>query len=255
VEVRVGDVDEGHFDTAGLFDADYLYFYEDILPDSRSDTDAEFITRLLEIEPGMRVLDLACGHGRIANRLAARGCVVTGLDATALFLDLARRDAAARGVTVDYVAGDMRDLPWRDRFDRVVLWFTAFGYFDDDGNRRVLAEMAKALRPGGRLVIDMNNHDWLVRTLRPDRVFQRGGDLMIDRSELHPLSGRIHTERILVRDGRIRRTSFFVRLFTYTELRDWLLAAGLGDVRGHDEGGGPLSTMSHRLIVTARRPL
>jgi SAM-dependent methyltransferase len=79
----------------------------------------------------MEVLDLACGHGRIANRLAARGARVTGLDATPLFLDLARRDANARGVDVDYLEGDMRTLPWTGRFDRVVNWFTAFGYFDD----------------------------------------------------------------------------------------------------------------------------
>jgi 2-polyprenyl-3-methyl-5-hydroxy-6-metoxy-1,4-benzoquinol methylase len=48
----------------------------------------------------MEVLDLACGHGRIANRLTQRG-----LDATPLFLEQARRDAAARGVEVDYVSG------------------------------------------------------------------------------------------------------------------------------------------------------
>ena len=51
----------------------------------------------------MEVLDLACGHGRIANRLAQRGAQVTGLDATPLFLEQARRDAAERGVEVDYV--------------------------------------------------------------------------------------------------------------------------------------------------------
>jgi 2-polyprenyl-3-methyl-5-hydroxy-6-metoxy-1,4-benzoquinol methylase len=53
----------------------------------------------------MEVLDLACGHGRIANRLTQRGARVTGLDATPLFLEQARRDAAARGVEVDYVSG------------------------------------------------------------------------------------------------------------------------------------------------------
>ena len=68
--------------------------------------------RLLDLEPGMEVLDLACGHGRIANRLTQRGARVTGLDATPLFLEHARRDAAERGVEVDYVAGDMRSLPW-----------------------------------------------------------------------------------------------------------------------------------------------
>jgi SAM-dependent methyltransferase len=103
----------------------------------------------------LAVLDLACGHGRIANRLVARGAEVTGLDVTPRFLELAREDAAARGVEVEYVQRDMRSLPWTERFDRVVNWFTAFGYFDD-GNRKVLAEVARALRPGGRLAIELD---------------------------------------------------------------------------------------------------
>ncbi|MEV5328694.1 class I SAM-dependent methyltransferase [Nonomuraea sp. NPDC052634] len=75
-----------------------------------------------------------------ANRLAARGCRVTGLDSSQPFLDRARTTAGELGVTVDYVHGDMRRLPWTGRFDRVVSWFTAFGYFDDADDRRVLAQ-------------------------------------------------------------------------------------------------------------------
>ncbi len=245
---------EAGFDTAAVFDEDYLYFYRDLLTEERSDAETEVIWRLLDLAPGMRVLDLACGHGRIANRLAARGCEVTGLDATPMFLDIARNDAAARGLSVDYVLGDMRDLPWRDRFDRVVNWFTAYGYFDDAGNRQVLRQVAKVLTPGGRVLMDIQHRDWIVRMFRPHHVVQRGDDLLIDVSELDAGSGTVNTERILVRAGRVRRTSFFVRLFTFTELRDWLLDAGLTDVRGHGDGGAPLSTASHRLVVAAQRP-
>jgi len=99
----------------------------------------------------MRVLDLACGHGDLANRLAARGCLVTGLDSSSVFLDRARADAAAAGVTVEYVAGDMRQIPWTGCFDRIANWSTAFGYFDDTANRAVLDGIVRALRPGGRL--------------------------------------------------------------------------------------------------------
>ena len=138
----------------------------------------------------MEVLDLACGHGRIANRLAERGCRVTGLDAVPLFLDRARRDAEVRGVEVTYVEGDMRSLPWEGRFDRVVNWFTAFGYFDDDGNRRVLAETAKALRPGGRFAVELNNRDAIVRGFQPASVVDKDGDMVIDRHRMEPLTGR-----------------------------------------------------------------
>jgi SAM-dependent methyltransferase len=247
-------MDHPAFDAEGLFDKDYLYFYESLLTDARSDVETELIWRLLELQPGMRVLDLACGHGRIANRLAARGCRVTGLDAAPLFLDHARRAAARQHVTVDYVDGDMRSLPWTQYFDRVVNWFTAFGYFDDPDNRQVLTQIAQVLTPGGRAVFDLMNRDWLVREFQPDHVAaERDGDLIIDRSRLDPLTSRVLTDRLVLRGGRTRNIPFFVRLFTFTELRDWLAAAGFADVNGYGEDATPLSPTSRRLIVTAQR--
>src|SRR5215211_8756747 len=95
-------------DREAAFDEDYLYFYEDLLSPERTAAEVDLIWKLLELEPGLELLDLACGHGRIANPLAERGVRVTGLDATPLFLELARADAAERGVEVEYVEGDMR---------------------------------------------------------------------------------------------------------------------------------------------------
>jgi len=60
---------------------------------------AELAWWLLDLRPGMSVLDLACGHGELANRLTARGCRVTGLDSSAVFLDRARVGAAAAGAS------------------------------------------------------------------------------------------------------------------------------------------------------------
>lgn len=236
-----------------VFDEDYLYFYEPLLTDEASDTQCDLIWRLLELEPEMEVLDLACGHGRIANRLAAKGVRVTGLDATPLFLERARADAAARGVQVEYVEGDMRELPWEARFDRVVSWFTSFGYFDDDDNRRVLREARRVLRPGGRLLLEANNPAELLPRWLPYVVTERDGDFSIDRSTFDPVSGRANTERALVRGGRTRRFTFSVRMFMAAELRDWLLDAGFDAVDFYDGDGEPLTAQGRRMITIARR--
>jgi SAM-dependent methyltransferase len=257
------------FDATAMYDDDYLYFFASgeagALPThgpvvgtaySGTSATADLVWRLLELEPGMNVLDLACGHGTLANSLAARGCRVTGLDSSTVFLDRARADAAGMGVEVDYLAGDMRELPeWTGRFDRVVNWSTAFGYFDDATNRAVLGEMARVLRPGGRVAIDLDNLAKFLASYTPSRVTaSRGnGDLLVDRHHLDPLTGRFEVSRTVVRDGRARGLVFLKRLFGYPELRDWCEAAGFTAVAGHGEDGEPLNTGHDRMVVTARK--
>jgi len=235
------------FDFEGVFDEDYLYFYEQMLTPERTAAEVEQIAELF----GRRgdVLDCPCGHGRISNALAERGYRITGLDQTELFLERARADAAARGVDVEYVKGDMRELPWRDRFDGLLNWFTSFGYFDDETNVAVLQQFHDALRPGGRLVLETMHSARLFRIFQPMHGMERGEDLMIDNVKIDFETSRTHTERIIVRGGRVRRTHVIVRLYSYTELRDALAGVGFTDIRP----GGELSLES-RLLVVADRP-
>ena len=93
----------------------------------------------------MEILDLACGFGRHANRLAALGHTVTGIDLTPGFLEIARQDAEKRNVEVKYQQGDMRGITFDDKFDRVMLLFTSFGYFTDEENLQVLINAQQCL--------------------------------------------------------------------------------------------------------------
>jgi SAM-dependent methyltransferase len=240
-------------DREEAFDEDYLYFYEELLTPERTAGEVDLIWKLLELEPGLELLDLACGHGRIANPLAERGVRVTGLDATPMFLELARADAAERGVDVEYVEGDMRSIPWSARFDRVLCWFTSFGYFGDDDNRRVLAEACEALKPGGLLAVEMNNRDNLLGRYLDEVVTERGEDRMIDRHRFDVQTGRSHDERTIIRGGRERTFEFSVRMFTAAELRDWMLAAGFSEARAHGEDGEPLTLEHRRMTVVGRK--
>ena len=245
---------EPQFDIEALFDEDYLYFYEELLTPERTERDADALWRLLELEPGMEILDAPCGHGRIANALAARGCRVIGLDITPLFLRIARDDAVARFVDVEYVEGDIRELPWEGRFDRVINWFTSFGYFDDEGNRRVLTEAYRTLRAGGRLAIDIHNRDAFARRFLPESVTERDGNFLLDLRSVDVVRGRVDNERVVIRDGAVRRMRFSIRMFTFTELRDWLLAEGFRTVDGFDwETGDALGYESRRMIVVATK--
>ena len=241
------------FPREDAFDEDYLYFYEELLTPERTAAEVELVWKLLELEPGVELLDLACGHGRIANSLAERGVRVTGLDATPLFLDLARADADERGVQVDYVEGDMRSIPWVDRFDRVLCWFTSFGYFSDGENRQVLAEAHSASRPDGLFAVEVNHLLNLLGRWEDEGVTERGADRMIDRRALDVQTGRSRDERIVIRGGKTRSFEFSVRMFTAAELQDWLRAAGFRDTRAYGEDGEPLTLGHRRMAIVGRK--
>jgi SAM-dependent methyltransferase len=263
---RVGDL----FNAAAMYDGDYLHFFAapgdlsefaergPVVPgaDFPGEAAAELVWRLLDLRPGLSVLDLACGHGGLANRLAARGCRVTGLDSSPVFLDRARADAAAAGVSVEYVAGDMRQIPWTGRFDRVINWSTAFGYFDDATNRAVLDGIVRVLQPGGRLAMDLDNLTAFLASYRPSRVVaaREDGDMLVDRYHLDALTGRFEAERTVIRSGRTRQVNFVKRLFGFPELRDWLLAAGFTVVTGYGEDGQPLTADHKRMVIVAGLP-
>jgi ubiquinone/menaquinone biosynthesis C-methylase UbiE len=103
------------------------------------------------IEPGMDVLDVACGTGNAtvpAAKLAGR---VTGLDFAPALLDIARERGADAMVEVDWILGDAQQMPFDDAsFDRVI---SCFGHMFAPDHQRTAAEMRRVCRPDGRIAI------------------------------------------------------------------------------------------------------
>lgn len=245
------------FDLEQVFDVeDYLYFYSEMLTEERTEAEVANLVKLLVLDQPLDILDLACGFGRHANRLAALGHRLTGIDLMEGFLDLARQDAVDHGVQVRYQQGDMRQIKFENEFDRVMIIFTAFGYFVDEDNLLVLKNVRRALRPGGLLITDSMNRDVVMKNFLPVHVLDKGGDLMIDRNAFDSVNGLMHNQRIFIRNGVRKDRPFSVRLYNPGEFIALLKEAGLELV--HMYGGfdaQPVSTDSRRLVVLARRPI
>jgi SAM-dependent methyltransferase len=235
-----------------IFDEDYLYFYGAALGPERSDADAALVTRLLSLRPGSRVLDVPCGEGRISGRLARQGCEVVGVDGDERLLALARE----RYPEAEFEHGDMRALPYASEFDAALNWFTSFGYFDPDTNDALLASYARALRPGGRLLIEMHN-PWRLARLTAmtggasGMVLERDGDLLADRVRYDEASHRSHTERFIVRAGNVRKLEFSLEQVPAPRLIGRLRHAGFSSVRLFGDGGAAFDPESRRLMAVA----
>lgn len=115
---------------------------------------AEVGERLVDragVRPGASVLDAACGTGNVAIPAALAGGRVTGVDLTPEHFPAARARAAAAGVEVAWVEGDVEALPFED--DAFDLVLSAFGCMFAPRHAVTAAELARVLRPGGRLAI------------------------------------------------------------------------------------------------------
>jgi SAM-dependent methyltransferase len=111
----------------------------------------ERVVRSAAVAPGDDVLDVACGTGNAALRAAQAGGTVTGVDLTPELLAVGRELAARERVAIEYVEGDAEALPVEDeRFD-VVL--SVFGCMFAPRHGLAAAELARVLRPGGRLCV------------------------------------------------------------------------------------------------------
>jgi len=217
-----------------------------------------FLVEHLRLELGSRVLDLACGRGRVSVRLAQRGCSVTGLDLSPRSLELARSDAEAAGVELELVHADMRDLDRAAEFDAVVSVFSSFGYFPEQADdERVLAAVARALAPGGALLLDtIDTPNVMKRYKETDWEKLDDGTLFLEERRYDYLRGRHEATWTFVHpDGSRTELAHSFRGYTAPELVAMLDRAGLeldgswGGWDGVELGGG------HRTILRARKPV
>jgi 2-polyprenyl-3-methyl-5-hydroxy-6-metoxy-1,4-benzoquinol methylase len=244
--------EEALFNLDSIFDDDYLYFHENVLSAERTAREIETVWRLLSLKAGDRVLDLGCGHGRITNGLAQCGAVMTGFDRSTQFLELAKSHAEELGVKVDYVQGDMREIFWREEFDAILCWFTTFGYFSDTDNQTVLHQAFRALKPGGRLLVEQVNRYGLVRHGgNAHHVTRRGDDLLLDTNNYNCLTDRVETERLMVRNGVSRSARYAVRLYGFNEMLRILSAFGASRAEAFGGSGEPFTLAGSRLITLA----
>jgi len=181
--------------------------------------------------------------------LALAECILTGLDIRRGFLARARKRFRAEALSGTFVAGDMREIEWCCEFDGIYNWGGSFGYFDDAANADVILRYARALRPGGRLVIEQPNRENILRDFRHEvrtekRVSRNRWDRRRERVE----------SKYFVRGMHRPEDRSSMRLYTPGQMCALYERAGLavecvyGDLRG-----SRYSRSGQKMIVVGRK--
>ncbi len=161
-------------------------------PDEVGQKEAEFILKALHLRRGDAVLDAPCGAGRVSFHLARAGCVVTGFDLRCAFIRRARRRFRAAGLRGTFGVLDLRRLNAENQFRGILNWAGSFGYFQEAENARLIGAYARALRPGGCLLVEQPNREHLLRHLQP--VVRKNSTVF--KSRWDQRSQRVITRRI-----------------------------------------------------------
>ncbi len=223
--------------------------WEPRLPPSRLRAQVDAALGFLGLEPRSRILEFACGFGRHALELARRGHRVLGIG-FGHPLSEARAEARAEGLNAHFLEGDMRQIPYHAEFDAVVS-FSSFGRLPSErDDLKALESARKALKPGGKLLLDLLNKEWLMRHFESASRRQGQEGVSFDLE-----SGRLEERRALLSRDWARAACASLRVYALTEIRSLLARSGLTYLRswgGFD--GSPYGMDSPRMLVLSEKP-
>jgi SAM-dependent methyltransferase len=230
-------------------------FWNAAVPEEATRADVSFLWKQLRLSPGSRVLDVACGSGRLAVPLSERGAAVTGVDISEEFLEIARREAGSRGLSVDFRRAEMRELPSRGGFDAAFCFGNSFGFLDDEGNAASLAAVSRALSAGGRFALDYGQSAESVFPRMSARLeAEVGGFAFVEETQYDPISARVENRYTVSRDGRSETRLASQRVYLLRDVVGLLEEAGfsIAAAFGSPEEA-PFELGSERLLLVAEK--
>jgi SAM-dependent methyltransferase len=189
--------------------------------------------------------------------LASRGYLGVGLDLSLPMLSRAAEEAQSRGLKINFLHADMREMNFDGSFDAVVCLGTTLGYFDDETNRKIAERLCRALKPGGVLLLEVVNRDHVIGA-QPNLIwFEGDGCVCMEESDFNFFASRLHVKRTVILDnGRQTETEYALRLYSLHELGQILNGAGfrVTEVSGRQAIPGVFfGQQSPNILIVAER--
>ena len=214
-----------------FFDDDYLRIAKQVFRQENSTEQATALWSMLDLWPGCRVLDAPCGWGRLSRPLAQLGATVLGVDQSETLLaaaDAERGDVPAERLR--YLRHDLRTpLPETD-FDVACNIFTSFGYGMEEEDRDLFRTLCRAVRVGGRVLVETSHRDLLCSSLaraRSSAMRLADGTIFLDEPEFDPIAGVVALNWYWSGPGGSGEKRANWRCYTPTEIVRLLESVGL----------------------------
>lgn len=238
-----------------MFDEIYLSTYSLRFEEIDSAKEALAAAKLAGVEAPAEILDAPGGFGRHSIPLAEAGFRVTAADRSPVQLEEGRRRAGG-AEWPKFVQADFRALPFEhESFDAVLNLFSSIGYRGEEGDRQMLSEFIRVLRPGAPLLIETLHRDRLMKIFLSHswEPLEEDG-LVAEARRFDYVAGEIETDHIFVKGGKRRDLTFRMRVYTATDLVRMLYEAGFVEIECFGDYEGAELSRETRLVVRATRP-
>ena len=248
-----------------IFNSMYLKTDADVVEDSQiTKTEVDLFQEIINIKEGDTLLDLACGQGRHLIELQSRqNYNLYGLDRSRYLIQRAKNISKKKGLSIHYKEGDARKLPYpTDTFDFVTNLGNSFGYFETlDDDTKILNEIFRILKPGGLLLMEIADGDFLRKSYTPrswewidkKHFVCRERTMAADNQRLISREVITHTEK-----GVIVDQFYAERLYAKDDLIELLKNVNFKEVTFHGNISSEslrnqdLGMMENRFILTAK---
>lgn len=212
----------------------------------------------LDKPAGSKILDLCCGYGRYSLPISEVGYEVIGLDISERPISMARELSKNLKYPPLFVQGDMRKIPFSDRyFDGIINFSSSFGYFSDETNKKVIEEISRVLKQRGHLLIDLLNLPKFLKDFKSEYIREEETRVIHFSNEYN-----FHTHRLksiweyhyLDNKNLAKSYSIDLRLYSFEEINKVMESVGMRILRRF----GDLSTSeynqeSERMVLLARK--
>jgi ubiquinone/menaquinone biosynthesis C-methylase UbiE len=198
--------------------------------DRETEAEVDVMAKLLGVQRGESLLDIACGYGRHALVFAGRfGLKVTGIDISSGLITTARRLAGEKGLEITYEVRHAVDLPWSNKFDHAIIAQNTFSLFSPNDAPKVLQGIYRTLRQRGKLFLDLDNKPYNCRYGTKDtHWYQYPKDLILQEIFFHEdISVEVCRDINLKRGAEdIEEFIIFKRIYTPQEIKELLVKYG-----------------------------
>ena len=205
---------------------------------------------------GNEILDLCCGPGRHAIKLAEEGYNVTAVDKSPYLLNIAKDRCKKDNVNVRFIEEDMRKFSRPGKFDLVINLFTSFGYFEhQEDDEAVLKNIFESLIPGGKVVMELMGKEILARIFQKTISTQlENSSVLIQRHKIMNDWSKNLNEWILLKENTYKKYSFSHRIYSAVELKSLYRAAGFNKIKVYGSLKGTVyDEEADRLVIVAEK--